>query len=145
MKREGSFKYHFFAVNDELYLISDPSDPFSANEHVEFVIHDIGEWLITNLFSKNMIVRHHFSVQKLPTIRPPLRVGCDFITPSEVGRNLSVVFHSTMLNMNKQIMQLYCEEFVCITQRYVQSQMLPHCRSIWNHDACIHFQMARFM
>ena len=102
------------------YLVFEPSDPYPANEQMESVINDTGKWLITNFLSKNdnkTEMSLHFSMHRPPPLFPHLRVGGDFIIPSEVVRNLGVLFDSSM-SMDKQISSVVKSSFASLHDMY---------------------------
>lgn len=115
LRRHGVL-YHLYADDSQLYISFDLAGVQDALEKMEKCIAEIKTWMADNILCLNdsktevMLLGSKHMLKQMPTIT--VTVGNDNITPTDVARNIGVIFDSNM-SMEKQVNNI--------------------CKSAWHH------------
>ncbi len=120
-------RYMFYADDKTLYLIFDPGYPALATSNMEPLISEVRSWLIRNYLMVNdtktdcLVASSRFQP---PVVVSPVRVGNDYITPSNSVKNLGFTFDKN-LTYEKQINSVVSSSFLTLRDMYKIRQCLP--------------------
>ncbi len=112
--------YELYADDNQLYVILKPKEPGPASDLMSTTVHRIRFWLTENFQKVNdskteLIILS--SMFQPPVNFPEFKVGDEVIKPSEVVRDLGVLFDSHM-RMDKHVQSIVRGSYVYLKDMY---------------------------